>query len=73
MKPVLKVKIAVDAIMSVSMLLLMAYGLVGEAAHEWIGMGMFTLFVLHHVLNRHWIRAVPNGHYTPLRLVQTLC
>ncbi len=32
--------------MSVSMLLLMAYGLVGEAAHEWIGMrGMFALFV----------------------------
>ena len=40
MKPILKIKIAVDAAMSVSMLLLMAYGLVGEAAHEWIGMGM---------------------------------
>lgn len=37
MKPILKIKIAVDAAMSVSMLLLMAYGLVGEAAHEWIG------------------------------------
>ena len=45
MKPILKIKIAVDAAMSVSMLLLMAYGLVGEAAHEWIGMGMFALFV----------------------------
>ena len=30
MKPTLKIKIAVDAAMSVSMLLLMAYGLVGE-------------------------------------------
>lgn len=29
MKPILKIKIAVDAAMSVSMLLLMAYGLVG--------------------------------------------
>ncbi len=38
MKPIFKIKIAVDAAMSVSMLLLMAYGLVGEAAHEWIGM-----------------------------------
>ena len=45
MKPILKIKIAVDAAMSVFMLLLMAYGLVGEAAHEWIGMGMFVLFV----------------------------
>lgn len=50
MKPTLKIKIAVDAAMSVSMLLLMAYGLVGEAAHEWIGMGMFALFVAHHIV-----------------------
>ena len=68
MKPILKIKIAVDVAMSVSMLLLMAYGLVGEAAHEWIGMGMF---VAHHVLNRRWIQAVPRGRYTPLRIVQT--
>ena len=71
MKPTLKIKIAVDVAMSVSMLLLMAYGLVGESAHEWIGMGMFALFVAHHVLNRRWIQAVPRGCYTPLRIVQT--
>ena len=71
MKPILKIKIAVDAAMSVSMLLLMAYGLVGEAAHEWIGMGMFALFVAHHILNHRWIQAVPRGCYTPLRVVQT--
>lgn len=72
MKPMLKVKIAVDAAMPLAMLLLMGYGLVGEAAHEWIGTGMFALFVLHHVLNRRWIGAVPNGRYTPLRIVQTV-
>ena len=71
MKPILKIKIAVDAAMSVSMLLLMAYGLVGEAAHEWTGMGMFALFVAHHILNHRWIQAVPRGRYTPLRVVQT--
>ena len=71
MKPILKIKIAVDAAMSVSMRLLMAYGLVGEAAHEWIGMGMFALSVAHHILNHRWIQAVPRGRYTPLRVVQT--
>lgn len=71
MKPILKAKIAVDAAMTAAMLLLMAYGLVGEAVHEWIGMGMLALFVLHHVLNRRWIGAVSNGRYTPLRIVQT--
>lgn len=72
MKPILKIKIAVDAAMSVSMLLLMAYGLVGEAAHEWIGMGMFALFVAHHILNRKWLLAVGKGKYTPIRMVQTV-
>ena len=71
MKPILKIKIAVDAAMSVSMLLLMAYSLVGEAAHEWIGMEMFALFVAHHILNRKWLLAVGKGKYTPIRMVQT--
>lgn len=71
MKPILKIKIAVDAAMSVSMLLLMAYGLVGETAHEWIGMGMFALFVVHHILNRKWLLAVGKGKYTPIRVLQT--
>lgn len=71
MKPVMKVKISIDAAMTLALLLLMAYGLVGEAAHEWLGMGMFALFLLHHLLNRRWIRAVPQGRYTPLRMVQT--
>lgn len=72
MKWIMKVKIVVDAVMSLALLLLMAYGLVGEAAHEWIGMGMFFLFVLHHILNRRWIGAVPKGRYTPSRICQTV-
>ncbi len=72
MKAIFKIKIAVDAAMSVSMLLLMAYGLVGEVAHEWIGMGMFVLFVVHHALNKRWIMALLHGRYTPLRIVQTV-
>lgn len=67
----MKVKISIDAAMTLALLLLMAYDLVGEAAHEWLGMGMFALFVAHHVLNRRWINAVPRGRYTPLRIVQT--
>ena len=71
MKPVMKVKISIDAAMALALLLLMAYGLVGEAAHEWIGMGMFALFVAHHILNRKWLLAVGKGKYTPIRMVQT--
>ena len=72
MKPTMKCKLAVDAAMTVALLLLMAYGLVGEAAHEWLGMGMFILFLTHHVLNRKWLLAIGKGKYTPARMIQTL-
>ena len=39
MKPKAIGRIFVDAGMSVLLLLLMAYELVGSAAHEWIGVG----------------------------------
>lgn len=72
MKAMLRTKLAIDAGMTLALLLLMAYSLVGEAAHEWIGMGMFLLFVAHHILNRRWLGAVPNGRYTPIRALQTV-
>ena len=72
MKAMLRTKLAIDAGMTLALLLLMAYSLVGEAAHEWIGMGMFLLFVTHHILNRRWLSAVPNGRYTPIRTLQTV-
>lgn len=71
MKSTMKCKLAVDAAMTAALLLLMAYGLVGEAAHEWMGMGMFALFLAHHVLNRKWLLAIGKGKYTPLRILQT--
>lgn len=64
-------KIAVDIGMTVMLLLLMSYELIGAATHEWLGIGMFLLFVIHHVLNRRWSRNVLKGKYTPLRIWQT--
>lgn len=65
-------RIAVDMAMTVVLLLLMTYELVGQAAHEWLGIGMFLLFVTHHVLNRKWSGNLLKGRYTPLRIWQTL-
>lgn len=64
-------KIAVDVAMTIALLLLMAYELTGKTAHEWLGIGTFTLFVLHHILNRHWHRGVFKGRYTAMRWMQT--
>ena len=71
-------KMTVDILMTATLLLLMAYSLVyggspavGEAVHEWLGVGIFVLFVLHHFLNRKWSHSVFKGKYTPYRVVQT--
>lgn len=72
MRPKAKVKIAVDISMTIALLLLMAYEMVGQAAHEWIGIGMLLLFVLHHILNGKWSKNLLKGKYTGVRLMQTL-
>ncbi len=65
-------KILVDAAMTLCLMLLMSYSLIGEQAHEWIGMGMFALFILHHWLNRRWLAGLRRGRYTVFRILQTV-
>lgn len=72
MKPKMILKICVDIAMTIALLFLMTYELVGQATHEWLGIGMFVLFVTHHILNRKWSGNLLKGHYTPLRIWQTL-
>lgn len=72
MKPKLIVKLITDIAMTAALLLLMTYGLIGEAAHEWIGAAMFVLFILHHILNSHWNRNLFKGKYTAIRILQTV-
>ena len=52
MKQKTTLKIVVDIGMTVMLLLLMTYELIGEAAYEWLGIGMFALFIIHHILDR---------------------
>ena len=43
-------KIISDAAMTVLPLLLMTYERIGGDVHEWLGISIFVLFVLHHIL-----------------------
>ena len=70
MKPKAAVKIAVDILMTLALLFLMGYQFWQDAAHEWAGTGMFLLFILHHILNGNWHRAVFRGRYTPAGVFQ---
>lgn len=71
MKPKMILKIVIDIAMTVSLLLLMTYELIGQAAHEWVGIGMFVLFILHHILNGKWSINLLKGKYTAIRIMQT--
>ncbi len=66
------VKIAVDIAMTAVLLLLMTYELIGQVSHELLGIIMFVLFILHHILNSRWIKNLIRGEYTALRTLQTV-
>ena len=71
MKQKQAIKVITDILMTIVLLLLMAYSLVGKAAHEWLGIGMFGLFILHHILNSKWSKNIIKGKYAPYRILQT--
>lgn len=70
MKPKTRVKIVVDILMTIALLLLMAFHITGEQPHEWIGAGAFVLFITHHILNWSWVKNLNRGKYSAYRIVQ---
>lgn len=66
-----KIKKVIDVLMTVSLLFLMGYQFWGEKAHEWIGAGMFLLFIAHQILNWNWYKNLFRGKYTLIRVFQT--
>lgn len=67
-----KLKIAIDIGMTALLFCQMAYMLISEAAHEWTGMVMFLLFLLHQILNRGWYKNLTKGKYRPIRILQAV-
>lgn len=72
MKVKMKIKIFIDLVMTMLLLMLMAYQIVGEKLHEWLGVGMVVLFIIHNLLNIHWYGHLLKGKYTVLRALQTI-
>lgn len=72
MNPKMIVKTGVDIGMTAALMFLMTYEMIGQSLHEWLGIGMFLLFVIHHVLNRRWFGVLLKGKYTPFRIWQTM-
>lgn len=67
-----RIKRVVDIIMSLILIPLMAYQVTGEAAHEWLGISMVLLVIIHQVLNRKWYSAIFGGKYNPYRIINSI-
>ena len=67
-----KARMFIDSGMVVVLPLLMAYSLVGETAHEILGICMGILFIAHHILNIQWYKNLFRGKYTPARILGTV-
>jgi hypothetical protein len=65
------VKLIIDLAMTVLLLFAYAYRIIGDAAHEWIGVSVFSLFITHNILNRQWYKTMFKGAYTLRRTIMT--
>lgn len=61
-----------DLAMTVFLLVQMAYFVTGQAVHEWTGISLFVLFVIHHLLNLQWLRSIGKGRYPAARILQSV-
>ncbi|MBD5394003.1 MAG: DUF4405 domain-containing protein [Lachnospiraceae bacterium] len=72
MKTKMRWKMVIDILMSVMLLLLMAYQVVGDYLHEICGTAMLVLFLMHHILNVRWYKSLLKGKYMPQRVIGTM-
>lgn len=67
-----KLKLTIDLAMMILLPVLMAYSLVGEITHEWLGTAMALFFIFHHRLNISWYKNLLKGYYNRKRIVLTI-
>ena len=67
-----RIKKAVDIVLTALLLCLMAYQVSGEVLHEWFGIGMTAMLIIHHILNIKWYGALFKGKYNAYRIVTTV-
>ena len=67
-----KLRMAIDIAMTIVLVGLMAYSLIGTLTHEILGTAMIILFTIHHVLNRKWFGGLSKGRYNAFRVFQTV-
>lgn len=54
--------------MAAGMLFMSGYHLWGDIAHEWVGAGIFALFIVHHILNLSFYKNLFKGKFSAYRI-----
>lgn len=67
----MKHKRLIDFLLLMLLLLLMTYEHIGQATHEYLGIAMAVLLMMHHLCNRPWHKHLFRGTYTRRRAVMT--
>lgn len=62
----------IDALMIVLLMCLMAFQVTGEQAHEWIGIVMVMLVIVHQILNKKWYVVLFKCKYNLYRIFSTI-
>jgi len=62
-------RLAIDLGMGILMLMEMASVITDNTIHEFAGILLFVIFIIHNVLNRRWYRKVLKGRYNVLRIL----
>lgn len=66
-----KIKVIVDVSMTLLFLMQMGYHMLDNRAHEWVGITLFALFCVHHILNGGWYRGLLRGRWPAQRVLLT--
>lgn len=64
-------RLSVDTAMLILLFVVMSYDVTGNTLHEWIGIALMCLFVIHIALNFAWARQVVKGRYGFRRILGT--
>jgi hypothetical protein len=57
------IRLIIDFVMIILMLFALSYRIIGDVSHEWIGVSLFILFVMHNIINFRWYRQMFKGRY----------
>jgi hypothetical protein len=64
------IKLVIDLVMTVLMLVAMAYHITGNTIHELVGVFMLIFFIVHNILNRRWYKTIIKGKYNAQRILK---